>query len=202
MYAKGIVTVLAVMALIAAPSFADKDKEGSDKKAAKIEAKQKKIDKMADRTIDKLLDTSPAAKTLHDKAYGYAVFSVVKVAVGVTGGGGEGVAQTKGSTPDPVYMKMATGGIGLGLGGQKYRTVFLFETEKAFNYFVDHGWQADAEANAAAGTEGANAAATFSNGVAVFQMTDKGLIANVDVSGTKYWKDDALNGEKKKESTD
>ena len=26
------------------------------------------------------------------------------------------------------------------------------------------------------------------NGIAVFQLTDKGLIANADISGTKYWK--------------
>ena len=42
-------------------------------------------------------------------------------------------------------------------------------------------------------TAGANAKTTFSNGVAVFQLTEKGLMASVDIAGTKYWKSDKLN---------
>jgi hypothetical protein len=31
------------------------------------------------------------------------------------------------------------------------------------------------------------------NGVAYYQLTDKGLMASADISGTKYWKNDDLN---------
>jgi lipid-binding SYLF domain-containing protein len=139
---------------------------------------------------------------MYGKSYGVAVFQVIKVAIGVTGGGGEGVAIAKQKSDEPVYMEMATGGIGIGLGGQKYRTIFLFETQAAFDEFVQDGWEADAEANAAAGNKGANKAASFSNGVAIFQITDKGLLANADVSGTKYWTDDELNRQSERERTD
>jgi lipid-binding SYLF domain-containing protein len=90
-------------------------------------------------------------------------------------------------------MKMGTGGIGFGLGAQNYNVVFLFETRAAFDGFVEKGWQADASAQAAAGSAGANAEATFRNGVAVWQITDKGLMASADIAGTKYWKNDKLN---------
>ena len=59
--------------------------------------------------------------------------------------------------------------------------------------FVDKGWQADASANAVAGTKGANHGASFSHGLAVFQLTNKGLMAQADISGTKYWKSKKLN---------
>ena len=73
---------------------------------------------------------------------------------GFSGGGGNGVAVNK-SSGDRTYMKMGTGGIGFGLGGQKYQVIFLFQDEKTFHNFVEKGWKADASAQAAAGTDGA-----------------------------------------------
>ena len=90
-------------------------------------------------------------------------------------------------------MKMGSGGVGLGLGGQSYQVVFLFNDINRFESFVNKGWQADMGAHAAAGTSGKNAPATFRDGVAVFQMTNKGLMAAADISGTKYWKNKKLN---------
>ena len=91
------------------------------------------------------------------------------------------------------YMKMGTVGVGLGLGGQKYQVVFLFQDEKTFSSFVNKGWQADASAKAVAGTAGANVKTSFVNGIAVYQMTDAGLMGQADVAGTKYWKYKKLN---------
>jgi lipid-binding SYLF domain-containing protein len=115
-----------------------------------------------------------------------------KIAFGISGGGGNGVAVNKGSGAR-TYMKMGTAGIGFGIGGQKYQVVFLFQDEKTFTKFVEKGWKADASAQAAAGTEGANATSGFVNGIAVYQITDKGLMASADIAGTKYWKNKKLN---------
>ena len=142
--------------------------------------------------LDTVLDKSDGANKLYESAYGYAVFDNLKIAIGISGGGGSGVAVTKGSGAR-TYMKMGTGGVGLGLGGQKYQVVFLFETRAALDRFVKKGWQADVNANAAAGTRGANEAVSFNNGVAIFQLTYKGLMAQADISGTKYWKHKKLN---------
>jgi len=155
-------------------------------------ARRAEIDAAARETLDQLLAESPEAEKLYDKAAGYAVFSNLKIAVGVSGGGGSGVAVSK-SGGKRTYMKMGTAGIGLGLGGQRYRVVFLFENDKVLGNFVDKGWQADVSAQAAAGTAGAGVASSFRDGLAVFQFSDKGLMASADLSGTKYWKADKLN---------
>ncbi len=174
-----------LLALAAVPGAA---LAGEEKDAAKRQT----IDASAKETLDALFAKSPNAKDLFGKAYGYAVFENLKIALGVSGGGGSGVAVDK-TTGARTYMKMGTGGIGLGLGGQKYELVLLFQTKKIFDSFITGKWQAGASAAAAAGTAGANAATGFVNGVATYQLTDKGLMANADISGTKYWTDDKLN---------
>ncbi len=160
-------------------------------KSDKASKKRAEIDSMARKALDTVLAKSADAKGLYGKAVGYAAFENVKVAIGISGGGGHGVAVPK--SGKRVYMKMGTAGVGLGLGGQKYQVVFFFETKAAMDSFVEKGWQADASAQAAAADKGANAAATFKNGVAFFQLTDKGLMASADIAGTKYWKNDDLN---------
>ena len=161
--------------------------EGNDKKAEKRAA----IDAMAEEALQELLEGSENVKKLYDEAAGYAVFENLKIAVGISGGGGFGVAVSKAG--ERVYMKMGTGGIGLGLGGQKYQAIFLFESEKNLNNFIEKGWQADTSAQAAAGNKGVNAGSSFRNGVAYYQITDKGLMAYADITGTKYWKNKKLN---------
>jgi len=38
-----------------------------------------------------------------------------------------------------------------------------------------------------------SAGTTFSNGLAVYPLTDKGLMLQADISGTQYWKNKKLN---------
>ena len=83
--------------------------------------------------------------------------------------------------------------INIGLGGQKYQIVFLFQTKERFDAFVDKGWEADASANAVAGPHGKNAEATFRDGMAFYQLTQAGLMLQADIAGTKYWKNKKLN---------
>jgi lipid-binding SYLF domain-containing protein len=164
----------------------------SDKEVDEAEVKRLSIDAMARETLETLFTERPDTKALYEKAAGYAVFDNFKVALLVSGGGGVGVAVDKASGAR-TYMKMGTGGIGLGLGGQSYQVVFLFEDGERLHKFVEKGWQADAAANAAAGTAGKNAVSSFTGGLAVFQLTNKGLMAQADISGTKYWKAKKLN---------
>ncbi len=160
-------------------------------KESKAELKQRLDSDNKDITA-KLFEKSKDAKELYNKSYGYATFTATKVTFGASGGGGRGVAIEK-KSGKRTYMKMATGGVGLGIGAQRTEYVFLFENKEVFDKFVQKGWQAGASASAAAGTEGANKAVGFKDGIAVFQFTKAGLVASADVSGTKYWKDDQLN---------
>jgi lipid-binding SYLF domain-containing protein len=189
------ITALFVAAAVLSCPFALAAKEagkGEAKKEAKSGDKKTRIDTMAKDTLDTLFAKSPEAKKLYDKAVAYAVFDNTKVSLLISGGGGNGVAIDKKSGAR-TYMKMGTAGVGIGLGAQSYQVVFLFETATPFTSFVEKGWQADASANAAAGKDGANAGATFRDGVAVYQLTDKGLMLQADIAGTKYWKNDKLN---------
>ena len=156
------------------------------------EAKRQKIMSQCKETMEQVAADNPKAKELYDKAYGWAAFDNTKVAFGFSGGGGNGVAVNK-KTGEKTFMKMGTVGVGIGLGIQSYQVFFLFQDEKTFNSFVDKGWQADASAQAAAGKAAAGAQTGFQNGMALFMVTDKGIIASADVAGTKYWKNDKLN---------
>ena len=131
------------------------------------------------------------ARDLLDRAYGTAVFDTTKGGFIVTGAGGTGVATHKGG--QPVYMHMGEGGVGLGAGLEKYRLVLLFENKEIYDKFIEGAWSAGASAQAAAGKQGAGTVAKFNNGVAVYHLTDKGVIAQVDVTGVKFWPADKLN---------
>jgi lipid-binding SYLF domain-containing protein len=179
-----------VCAVVLAAGFTAAVAEEGESKA---DVKKTDIDTMADEALGKLKEANAGAAKLADTAFGYAVFDNLKFALGVSGGGGSGVAVAK--SGERTYMKMGSAGVGVGLGGQKYQVVFLFENEKAFRSFVDKGWKAEAGAQAAAGTAGASADTTFHNGLAIYKMNDKGLMASADVSGTKYWKNKKLNTE-------
>lgn len=164
--------------------------ERAEKKAAEAAAKRAEIDAEAQAVLDHVLAHAEGATALKATAHGWAGFDNTKVAIGLSGGGGSGVAV---GPAGRTYMKMGSAGIGLGLGAQKSQILMLFETKEKFDQFVGGGWAGGAGATAAAGEKGANAAASFHEGVAVFVVTDKGLMANADVSGTKYWKHDKLN---------
>jgi lipid-binding SYLF domain-containing protein len=188
-----LVVALTVTLLVASSgSVVAQDEKQQSWKSLKHEAKRQKIDEMADEALAELFTKSIKAKALYEKAYGWAAFDNLKLAFGFSGGGGNGVAIDT-SNDTRTYMKMGTVGFGLGLGGQKYQVIFLFQDRGTFLNFVENGWQADAGARAAAGTSGVNAQTAFVNGLAVYQMTDKGLMANVDIAGTKYWKNKKLN---------
>jgi lipid-binding SYLF domain-containing protein len=156
------------------------------------QAKQAKIDETAQESLNEVFKGNKAAKDLYNNSYGWAAFDNLKIAWGFSGGGGNGVAVNK-KTGARTYMKVGTVGVGLGLGAQKYQVVFLFQDEKTFRNFVEKGWQADATAQATAGTAGVGGQTGFVNGIAIYQITDKGLMASADIAGTKYWKNKKLN---------
>ena len=154
--------------------------------------KRAKIDSATKESLNNLLADKKDAKMLYEKAYGYAVFTNMKVSFGVSAGGGNGEAVVK-NTGKKTYMKMATGGAGLSVGVQKYKVIFIFEDKDVFEKFVENGWEGGAGASAAANEEGGNMTAAFKNGVAVWQFTKKGFVLSAELSGSKFWKDDELN---------
>ncbi len=183
-------TVLCALIILVQPTtnvFAE-----DDWKSLKQDSKRAKINETAEETLQTLFAGDSKAKALYDNSYGWAVFDNLKLAFGFSGGGGQGVAVVK-ESGKKTYMKMGTAGVGLGLGANKYQIVFLFQDKQTFKNFVNKGWQADAGATAAAGKHAAEAKTDFTNGLAIYQLTEKGLMANADIAGTKYWQNDKLN---------
>jgi lipid-binding SYLF domain-containing protein len=173
----------AVLALSAGPVLA----QGS----AEVQQRRQEIDSTAQATLDDLMNAETGVRDLYGRAVGYAVFTVTKGGFIVSGGGGNGVAVNK-ATGQRTYMRMGMAGIGLGIGGQRYNLVMLFETEDRLGKFIAGGWDSSATAEAAAGQEGVAVRSSFIDGVAFYQITDKGLMGWADVSGTKFWVNDEL----------
>lgn len=155
------------------------------------------IQKMRATTLERLYKVHPAARADVQKAAGYAVFSNVGInLILLSAAGGSGVAHDNRSGKD-VYMKMVSGGFGIGLGVKDFRGVFVFSTTDKLKQFTNSGWEASAQADAAAkaGDKGGAAAGaiTVAPGVNLYQLTENGLALQATIQGTKYFKNDDLN---------
>ncbi len=164
---------------------------------SKIESKQKDIRTMAQDTLQSLYKVDPDAKSVVQGATGYAVFSNLGVKILVAGSGnGQGIAVDNKSKRE-TFMKMLELQAGLGMGVKKFRVVFVFDNEKVFNSFVNSGWQFGGQSTAAAkvGDKGGAmaGAVSVSDGVWMYQLTDKGLALEITAKSTKYYKDGDLN---------
>ena len=128
-------------------------------------------------------------------APGYGVFSTANVNVILASfGGGYGVVEQGGG--QKTYMKMGELGLGLGAGVKDYRLVFVFHTQEALDYFVEHGWSFGAQGDAAAKAGdigGAVGGELVVNNVSIYQLTEAGLALQATVKGTKFWRDGNLN---------
>ena len=164
---------------------------------ATMAAKRQNASDMRSETLAKLYTAHPQAKEQIKRAEGYAVFTIVGVKlIFVSAGNGWGIAHDN-KTHRDIYMKMVSGGIGIGLGVKDFRGVFVFSTRKAFTRFTEDGWDASAQADAAAkaGQKGGAFAGAFdvAPGIKLYQITENGLALQATIQGTKYWRDGNLN---------
>jgi lipid-binding SYLF domain-containing protein len=154
------------------------------------------IRKESDQILAMLYKAHPAAREKVAKAPGYATFNAGGVTVLFIGGtGGEGVAIDN-ATKHATYMKAAQISVGLGLGFKDQSLVMIFKNKKAFDQFVNKGWEFGGQGSAAAKvdkTGGAKAGSIDYGDFEVYQLTKNGLMAEVTVTGTKYSKDAELN---------
>ena len=159
--------------------------------------KRQAILQMRSETLAKLYEIEPYAKTRIGKSVGYAVFSNVGVnLILLSAASGYGVVEDK-VTGKRTYMKMASGGLGIGLGVKDFRGIFVFTSRDALEQFVNSGWDASAQVDAAAkaGEKGGAwaGAVDVAPGIKLYQITEYGLALQATIQGTKYWKDAELN---------
>jgi lipid-binding SYLF domain-containing protein len=158
--------------------------------------KQQSILAMKNEVLTDLFKLKPDVRSQIKSASGYAVFSNINVRLFFLGlGGGQGVVKNN-KTGKHTYMKMAEAGLGVGLGAKDFRVVFVFHSTDSMSRFVEDGWafgvQADATAKVSDKGRAFGGAATHDN-ITIYQLTENGLALQAMVTGTKYWKDDALN---------
>lgn len=188
------VTILTLIALFVSGFWS-----GKSPKEVKEESRNERVEriKTSNETLQLLYKYAPEAKNIILRSYGYATFSNIGVnLVLFSAEGGKGMAHNN-KTGVNTYMNMASGGVGFGLGVKDFRAVFLFENKKAYDTFVNSGWEANAQADAAAKYDqsgGAlNAAETVAPGIRLYKLTQNGLALQATIQGTKYWKDEELN---------
>jgi lipid-binding SYLF domain-containing protein len=182
-----IALTLTVVPSMAQSTSADPKK---DKERAEVRT-------MAEKTLQRLYKAQPLAEAAVQKAAAYAVFSNTGVKILVAGSGkGRGLAVNN-KTRKETFMKMLELQAGFGVGVKKFSLVFVFDHQEAFDNFVNSGWQFGGQATAAAKTGdkgGAVAgAASVSDGIWVYQLTDKGVAVELTAKSTKFSKDDDLN---------
>jgi len=159
--------------------------------------KQAKARQKADATLQRLYKQHPSAQAAIKKAVGYAVFNNGGAKILIAGGGrGKGIA-VENATRKVTYMKMREIQAGLGMGIKKFSVIFVFATKRAFDNFIDGNWEFGGQTTAAAKTGSGGGslegAGVVSEGVWMYQMTDKGVALELTAKSTKYSKDDDLN---------
>jgi len=161
-----------------------------------IAEKREAILTMQDVALAKLYKEKPDVRAQIETAPGYAVFSNANVnVIFVSAGTGYGVVNDN-ATGRQVYMNMAEGGVGLGIGAKDYRIVMVFHSRKAMDYFEKNGWTAggNADATAKAGQKGVSVEGEgYLGDITVYTLTESGLSLQATVKGTKFWVDKALN---------
>jgi lipid-binding SYLF domain-containing protein len=152
---------------------------------------------MKNDTLAQLYAEKSYAKELLEQSAGYAVFSNFNTQLLVFGSGnGYGVAVDN-SNGNEIFMRMAEGGIGLGVALKDFKEVIVFNNKTVFYKFITEGWNYSAQGDAAAKYKddggSTSAEVPLDSEVVVFQMTKNGIALRANLSASKFWIDDELN---------
>lgn len=148
-------------------------------------AKDQKIIDAAKEAKEDFVKADGLLKNMFKDAYGYVIFpSVGKGGLGVGGAYGNGAVYEQGSLVG--MAKLMQLNIGFQAGAQSYREVIFFEDKDVFERFKNDKVQLAAQASAVVATEGAAAAAKYTNGVMIFTQVKGGLMYEASVGGQKF----------------
>jgi lipid-binding SYLF domain-containing protein len=121
-------------------------------------------------------------------AKGLAIMTVVKVGFGLSGKGGQGVvvARTGSGWSGPSFIGTGGAGWGLQIGAEITEYIFVLNTNRAVHAFSrDGNFTVGADASAAAGPVGRDAAAAVTPTAAIYTYSRaKGLFAGASLEGT------------------
>lgn len=154
-------------------------------------ASKAEIDAKVQQAIAEFYKHSSAGKTLAQKASGMLVFpSVIKAGIGIGGEYGEGALLIKGKTAG--YYNVASASIGFQLGAQARSQIILFMNEGVLAKFRNSdGWEAGVDGSVALATLGAGgeiSTETAKEPIIGFVFSNKGLMFNISLEGSKITK--------------
>jgi len=148
-------------------------------------AKKNKIIADSQTAKAEFIKSDPLMKGLFEKASGYVIFpNVGKAGFGIGGAAGNGVVYEHNSKVG--MAKLSQLSIGLQAGGQVYREVIFFESQRELDRFKQSRFEFSAQASAVAVTAGASANVKYTNGVMVFTMQKGGLMYEASIGGQKF----------------
>lgn len=131
----------------------------------------------------KVLD--PGIQRFFDQSAGWAVIpKVFKGAFVVGGAYGKGLMYENGQMTGYCSMSQAT--LGFSFGGEFFREIIFFRDKADVEKFRSEEYTFSAQATAVALTAGAAAKADYKDGMAVFVMTDAGLMVDASLGGQKF----------------
>ncbi len=135
--------------------------------------------------LDRFVDRDPGIQDWIDNAYGYVIFpEIAKGGFWVGGGFGRGIVFERGEPVGRATTSQAT--IGAQIGAQSYSQVIFFRDNAALRTFQRGNLEFSAQATAVAASAGAAATTSYERGVAVFNMTRGGLMAEASVGGQRF----------------
>jgi lipid-binding SYLF domain-containing protein len=159
-------------------------------------AKQAEVRKATQAALEKFYKAKPELKAAVAKAPGYAVFTTYGLSFGIGGAGGKGLAHDARAKKD-FFMDMAQASAGLQAGIAQNETLIVFKDAKAFDQFIEKGWEYAGGGAASAGVAGKSVGAGSGEdaigGASYYTLTKNGLQAGGAVAGAKFWKDKDLN---------
>jgi lipid-binding SYLF domain-containing protein len=136
-------------------------------------------------TISQFKQNAPVTKQFFNDAYGYAVFpGVGKGGLVIGGAHGGGAVYRHGQLVG--HTTITKFNIGAQAGGKTFSEVIFFKNSDAFKHFTGGNFQFSANATATGAKSSASENNYYSNGVAVFTMAGKGLMAGANIGGQKF----------------
>jgi lipid-binding SYLF domain-containing protein len=139
----------------------------------------------AQATVSRFEEQDPSLTDVLSRSAGYAVFPKVAKGGALVGGAyGHGVLYQNGRMAG--YCNLEQASVGLQLGGQQYSELLVFKDQDALNRFKSGSYGLSGEATAVAAKNGTARQTEFRNGMAIFIMTGKGLMAEASLAGQKF----------------
>lgn len=181
--------VLSICSIFVAVSWAgDDDKDRSDI-AKRIDASATVLNEIM-ATPDKAIPD----KVMRDAKCVAVIPSMVKIAVGFGGNHGKGVAtcRTQAGWSAPAPITITGGSWGLQLGGQAVDVIMIVTSDEGMQHLLSSHFKLGADASAAAGPVGRDAAADTDLKMRAEVLTysrARGLFAGIDLSGAALTQD-------------